>query len=278
MDYNLNYNPALKKYFGWATTPLLLGIILSSFAFAFSYGVSGWKEMRDKNKSIVRQLAITGEGKMATKPDLATFTAGVVTQAPKIKDAQLENTRKSNAMLDFLKQKGLEEKDLKTVGYSIYPQYSYPEPCPRGLPGYDSYPCLSQKTPKIISYEVRHTIEVKVRDLDKVDELLEGVVSNGANEVGSVNFSVENEEKVKAEARKKAIDNAREKALVLAKDLGVRLGKIVSFSESGGGFPIYAQSFEALKGGGGVASVPSPRVEPGEQEIHSIVTLTYEFK
>ena len=274
MDYNSNYNQEIKKYFGWATAPLLVGIILSSFAFW--YGVSAWKSAHDK--TTVRQISVTGEGKIAVRPDMATFTAGVVTNAVKVKDAQLENTRRSNAVIGFLKQKGLEEKDIKTVGYSIYPQYSYPDPCPLGLPGYESYRCPTDKTPKIKSYEVRHTLEIKVRDLDKTDELLDGLVTSGANEVGSVNFSVEDEEKIKVEARKKAITNAEEKAKVLAKDLGVRLGKIVSFSESGGGYPIYARALEAFDKGGGVASVPSPQVEPGEQEVSSNVTITYEFK
>ena len=96
--------------------------------------------------------------------------------------------------------------------------------------------------------------------------------------MGSLSFSVEDEEKIKVEARKKAIENAKEKAKVLAKDLGVRLGKMVSFSESGGGYPIYARTLEALGGGNGIVSAPSPQIEPGEQEIRSIVTVTYEFR
>lgn len=269
------FSSKIRQHVEWISFTLLVGLTLSSFAFAFWYGVSGWKTA--ESKTTIKQITITGEGKVAAKPDLAIFTTGVVTDALKVKDAQIDNTRRSNTVLEFLKQKGVEEKDIKTVGYSIFPQYSYPEPCPRGLPGLENYSCPSDKLPKIKSYQVHHTIEVKVHDLDKTDELLEGVVNNGANEVGSVNFSVENEEKIKIEARKKAIENAKEKAKVLAKDLGVRLGKIANFSESGGGFPIYAQSFEALRGGGGV-SAPAPRVEPGEEEIRSTVTITYEFK
>jgi hypothetical protein len=126
---------------------------------------------------------------------------------------------------------------------------------------------------------VRHTIEVKLRDLNKVDDLLAGVVEKGANEVSSIQFSVDDEEKVLAEARKKAIEDAKKKAEVLAEDLGVRLTKIVAFSEFGGG-PIFARSFEALgKGGDGGfgGAVPTPQIEPGEQEIRSFVNIVYEF-
>lgn len=249
----------------------MTGLALSSFAFAFWYGVSGWKEMRDKNT--VRQITVTGEGKIAAKPDLAIFMAGVVTEAARVKEAQSENTRRSNAMLEFLKQKGLEEKDIKTVGYSIFPQYKYNDAKPCILES-----CPPPRPPKIVSYQVRHTLEIRVRGLDKTDELLDGVVSNGANEVGSVNFSVEDKEKIKVEARKKAIATAKEKARVLAKDLSVRLGKITNFSESDGEFPIYARSFEALERSRGGVSAPAPRVETGEQEVRSTVTITYEFK
>lgn len=276
MDHIPNYTPEIKKFLGWATTPLLVGVILSSFTFAFWYGVSTWKTVHDK--TAVRQISVTGEGKVAVKPDLAIFTAGVITDAVKVKDAQLENTRRSNAMLGFLKQKGLEEKDVKTVGYSIYPQYSYPEPCPRGLPGYENYPCPPDKLPKIKNYQVRHIIEIKVRDLDKSDEFLEGVVTNGANEIGSVSFSVEDEEKIKIGARKKAIENAKEKASVLAKDLGVRLGKLTNFSEFGGEIPIFTRNISAMSKESGSPTAPSPEVAPGEQEIKSLVNITFEFK
>lgn len=260
----------IKKYLGGFSSPLLLGVLLSAFAFAFWYGVSGWKELQNVN--LTRQITVSGEGKVAVKPDIATFTVGVVTQAKKIKDAQLENTGRSNAILSYLREQGIPEKDTKTTNYSIYPQYQYFDtpPC------YAS-PCPPRKPPEITFYQVNHTLEVKVRDLDKVDELLEGVVASGANEVGSISFTVEDEKGAQEEARKKAIGDAEAKAGVLAQDLGVRLGRIVGFSESGGPFPIYARAFEA-KGGFGGDVAPAPEVQPGEQEIRSTVTITYEFR
>lgn len=252
---------------------LLVGLVLSAFAFGLSYLVDTWKIATDTQT--LRQIVVNGEGKIVTKPDLATFTAAVVTQSAKIKDTQKENTSRSNEVLGFLKSKGIEEKDLKTVGYFISPQYQYDSrPCIQIYPS----PCSPQGPPKITSYEVRHTVEVKVRDLNKVDELLSGVVEKGANEVGSISFSVDDEEKVKAEVREKAIEDAKAKAEVLADQLGVKLRRIVSFSESGGG-PIYARTFEVLgKGGGGNYAPSAPQVEPGEQEIRVFVTIVYEFR
>lgn len=247
---------------------LLIGLVLSSFAFAFGYGVRGW--WGSDEIKVPRQISVGGEGKIAMKPDMATFTAGVVTQAKKIKDAQADNNARSAAVTDFLKGQGIEEKDLQTVGYTIMPQYQYfsTPPCYTSL-------CPVSHPPEITGYEVRHTIEVKVRTLDKVDALLDGVVGKGANEVGSIQFGFQEDTKIRDDARAKAIDNAKTKAQTLAQELGVRLGKIVSFSESGGGYPIYAERAYGM-GGGGATLAPS--VQAGEQEITSSVTITYELK
>lgn len=250
-------------------TLFLVGLTLSSFAFAFWYLVSGWTIARDIPDT--KQISVSGEGKVAVRPDIAVFSAGVVTQKNSVKEAQDENSRSSNRILDFLKKSGIEDnKDVRTAGYNVYPQYEQIR-C-------FSFPCPSQ-SPRISFYEVRHTIEVKVRNLDSVDELLDGVAELGANEIGSVQFQVDDEEGVKREARKKAIEDAEEKARMLAKDLGVRLGDIVGFSESGGGFPIFARA--ALEGGFGgdrPLPAPAPKIAPGEQEIRSQVTITYEFR
>lgn len=261
----------LHRFAGYLIFLLILGLVLATFAFAYSYFVSARNESGEISQ---RQINVSGEGKVTVRPDIATFTAAVVTQAMKVQDAQSENTRRSNEVLAFLKSSGVEEKDLKTVGYHIIPQYQfdsrpciqiYPSPCP-------------QNPPRIVSYEVRHTVEVKVRDLNKVDDLLAGVVDKGANEVSSINFRVDDEAKVLAEARKKAIEDATAKAEVLADDLDIRLTRIVAFSEGGG--PIFPR-FEALGKGGDAGfggALPTPQVEPGEQEIQSFVNIVYEFR
>lgn len=271
MNFYNDLSPLWRKYLQALAMLLLAGLVASSFAFAFSYAVSAW--VAASTRITPRQISVQGEGKVAVRPDIAVFTAGVLTQAGKVGDAQKENTERSNAVLAFLKKQGIAEKDIKTVSYSINPQYQYFD----SLPCLGVRPCPPRPSPEIVSYDVRHTLEVKVRDLEKVDELLEGVVAAGANEVGSISFRVDDDEAVKAEARKMAIEDAENKAKKLARDLDVRLGRVTGFFESGAGFPVFAQS---LKGGfgGDVISAPAPSVEPGEQEIRSVVTITYEFR
>lgn len=223
-----------------------------------------------------RQLAVAGEGKTTVRPDVAVFTAGVVTQAGKVNDAQAENTRKSNAIIDFLKKRGVEEKDIKTTEYNIYPQYqsSFPPPCVAPGP----CPLTSIRPPETVSYQVRQTIQVKVRDLGKVDDLLAGVVSAGANEVGSITFKVDDPDAARATARKKAIDNAMAKAQILANDLGVRLKKIVAYSDESTNYPPPYIVNGLAEAKGIAAAAPGPQVQPGEQEVTANVTIIYEFR
>ncbi|MFY9462029.1 MAG: SIMPL domain-containing protein, partial [Candidatus Sungiibacteriota bacterium] len=193
----------------------------------------------------------------------------VLTEGASLIDAQKENTGRSNAVTDFLKKSSVAEKDAKTVGYNIFPQYSYPRPC-RVLP------CLEDETPKIIGYQIRHTLAITIRDITKAGDILSGVVEAGANEVSSLEFAIDEPDALKAEARKKAIDDARAKAERLAEGLGKRVGKIIDFSESGyfpGPIPFAAEAFG--KGGG---AAPSPEIQPGENEITVNVSVTYEFK
>lgn len=244
----------------------LLVLVLAAY-----FVVAIWKNAKAKDRPPV-EMSVTGEGKISVTPDVATLNATVMTENTRVKDAQQQNTDKSNMVITFLKDKGIEDKDIKTTSYNIYPQQEYytPPPCYTGT-------CPTTRPPRISGYQVRHTIEIKIRNLDIADDIVEGVVSAGANEVGSLAFKLDDEKGAQAEARKKAIADAKNKAQVLARDLGVRLGDIVGFSESGGPYPIYARTAFA-DGKGEAAAPPTPQVAPGEQEIVSTVTVTYEFK
>lgn len=237
------------KYLIWVGIATL--VILSVFILAKTDQVLN-------TAATTNTVSFNGEGKVLAKPDVAAISLSIVTEAVTSKSAQDENSRKSKAVTDFLKDQGVEEKDIKTTGYNIYPQYRYPQ--------YDK--------PEIRGYQVNQTMEVKVRDLDKVSSVLDGVVSAGVNQVNSLSFEIDEPEKLKAEARQKAIEDARAKADELEDHLGVDLGKIVNFSESIGGFPgpIFYAAERGMGGGGG------PSVPTGENEIIVQVTITYQIK
>ncbi len=264
-----NNMSGIKKYFGYYTAPIMISIFILVLAYAFYLFVSNWNAW--DNISNKKQISIAGEGKVYARPDMATFIASVITKAKKVKEAQLENTKLSNQIIEYLAQNGIKDKDVKTTHYSINPQY---ESCVQ-------YPCPPQPYPQsprtITAYEVHHSLKVIVRDLEKIDDLLDGVVTNGANEINSINFEIDNEEALKAEARKKAINNAKERAEVLAKELGIRLKEILFFSESGSYPPVYSRYLKSYDSEATDSSA-APQVQAGEQEIISNVTIAYEFE
>ena len=200
------------KYLIWSGTAVT--VILAVFLLASTNRVLN-------TTTTTNTISFNGEGKVLAKPDVAAISLSIVTEAVTSKAAQDDNSSKSKAVSDFLKKQGVEEKDIKTTGYNIYPQYRYPQ--------YDK--------PEIRGYQVNQTMEVKVRDLGKVSSILDGVVSAGVNQVNSLSFEIDEPEKLKAEARQKAIEDARSKADELEDQLGVNLGKIINFSESICAFP-----------------------------------------
>jgi uncharacterized protein YggE len=209
--------------------------------------------------STANTVTFTGEGKVLAKPDVAMVDFAIVTDAKDSKTAQDKNSAKSKTVVEFLKKQGIEEKDIKTSGYNIYPQYSYPR--------YDK--------PEIQGYTVNQTIQVKIRNLENVSKVLDGVVAAGVNQVNNLQFTIDEPEKLKAEARSKAIIAAKAKADELKGQIGLKLGRIVNFSENIGGYAVpmmYAKSMEGGVGGGG------PTVPSGENEITVNVTITYQIK
>lgn len=201
-------------------------------------------------------IAVSGEGKVLAKPDIGQVDLSVISDAVSVAAAQKDNTGKMDKIIKAMKDSGIKEEDLKTASYDISPRYQY-----------------SAGKSTIIGYEVTQTLEVKIRDLDKVGEILGQAAALGANQVGSLIFTFDNPEKFKSEARQKAVANAKEKAEDLAGSLGVKLGKIVSFSESVSGEPVPIYAREALGMGGGAA----PEIQTGQNEIQVNVNLAYEI-
>ncbi len=212
-------------------------------------------------------IAFTGEGKVLAKPDVAVVDLSIVTEAASSKAAQDQNSQKSQALTSFLKKAGVAEKDIKTTGYNIYPQYYYPV-----------YGDTKGSQPRITGYQVNQTVQVKVRDLEKVDEILDGVVGAGVNQVNNLQLTVDNPEALRDQARQKAIDDAKSKARSLANQLDISLGRITNFTENTGGYPVpmyYAKDMVAEGRGGGPTT---PSIQAGENEITVSVTLTYQIK
>ncbi|TSC91393.1 MAG: hypothetical protein CEN90_522 [Parcubacteria group bacterium Licking1014_17] len=212
-------------------------------------------------------VSFSGEGKVTAKPDISVMNFTIETRAADSKTAQDSNTKKSNAVVDYLKQQGVEDKDVKTSSYFIQPEYG----------AWCYYPkCNPERPGKIIGYIVNQGFEVKIRDLTKVSIITDGVVTAGANRIDGITFTIEDTDALKAKAREEAIKKAKQKAVELEQQVGIDLGKIVNFSESGN-FPVqmaYDKANLGIGGGGGAG----PSLPTGENDIVVDVTITYQIK
>lgn len=217
-------------------------------------------------------LTVSGEGEVFAVPDTGTFSVTVRETARQVKDAQDAASKKGNDIISYLKQGGVDEKDIKTVDYSVSPQYEWTKTActPEGY-------CPPGKQ-VLTGFQVSQTLGVKVRDTKKAGDLLSGVGSRGASEVSGLSFTIDDEDALKAEARGKAIAQAKEKAETLAESLGVSLVRIVGFYENEGG-PIYAYGIGgAERMTADVTPKIAPQIPVGQNKITSNVSVTYEIR
>jgi uncharacterized protein YggE len=232
-------------------------------------------------------ISFSGHGEVTAVPDIANVDFTISKDASTVKDAQAGVASIEKTALDFLKGKSIADKDIQTANASFYPKYEYkqavcpPIPMGAGTAGVTVSPSSPYYCPSgkqvLVGYTASESISVKVRNIDNVGDIMQGLGTTGVSNLNGPNFAIDNEDALQIQARKIAIDDAKAKAQVLAKDLGVNLGKITSFSDSSGGYPIMYAKNEMLS----TAAVPSaaPAVIPkGENTISSDVTITYEIR
>lgn len=213
-----------------------------------------------------RTITVSGEGKLDTTPDIATISASVIARGSDAGTVQAEATKKMNAVIAFVKSQNVKSEDIKTTSFNVYPTTRW-----------------DPKTGEAIQtgYEATQTITIKVRDVNTNKEhagvIAGGLVPAGANQVYGVEYTIDNPEMQRAIARQKAFDNAFAKAATMASQNGVRIARVITFTESTGyGGPIYYARDMAMGKGGAEAPVPS--IEPGTQEVNVNVSVTYEIR
>lgn len=264
------FDPADKKKI--VRYLVILAVTLSVFV-----GVKTLNSLKEysyigKDVPAMNAISVIGEAEISIKPDVASFTYTVLEEGKTAGEAQTKATEKSNATIKALKDAGIEDKDIKTVSYNIFPKYEYTgSVC-------NQFSCPPGKS--IISgYEVSQSVEVKVRDIEKAGDMLALVGGLNVSSVSGLNFVVDDMEALKAEVRKQAIVDAKEKAKVLSKELGVKFDSIISFYETGEDMYPPIMSERAY---GGVMAMDAVKVSPtiptGENKLKSQVTITYSIK
>ena len=185
---------------------IILGVFLTMLTIAEMI------DIRDKIQITGNTITVFDSGEIYAKPDLALSTFSVVTEAKTVGEAMDENAKKMNDIIYFIKEQGVEEKDLKTTGFNLYPRYEYQKV------ETEIYPYPPGKR-VLVGYEVTQSLEVKIRDMTKIGEIIQGTAENGANQVGDLQFVIDKQDELKAKARAQAIEKAKAKAEELASQL-----------------------------------------------------------
>jgi len=202
-------------------------------------------------------FSVEGVGKVSAPPDIAVVNVGVAANGTSVKGVQDELNRKINAVSEAVKRAGVKSEDIQTSNYSIYPQYDY----------------QSGVSP-ITGYQASSNLTIKVRDIDRTNEVIDGATAAGANQVGGISFDVDDKAKAQNEAREKAVADAKQKAEDAARIAGFRLGRVVNYQESFADNrpPIIFEKAQITD------SREPTQVEPGSSEIVVTVTLSYQIQ
>ena len=234
-----------------------------------------------QNKSINQQsnfqITVSGQGKVYAKPDVAVVSLGVTAQAKTVADVTKSNTEKMNAVIEAVKKLGVEDKDIETTNYSLNPVYdSYAVPVSASSSVPVIYPVRTGTT--LTGYKLDQNVQVKIRDFTKISDILAQSTASGANLVGNLQFTIDNPEQFKEQAKAKAIAEAKKNAQNLEKDSGISLGKLINVYENYNYPEIYNSKAVGMGGASMDSVAPAPTIQPGQQEINVTINLTYQVR
>ncbi|MDO8499790.1 MAG: SIMPL domain-containing protein [bacterium] len=208
-------------------------------------------------------IQVNGYGKVNGMNDIAVTTIGYSNIDKDVAKAQADNKKVMDKIMADLKQLGVADKDTQT-NYSVYPDYSYTQAGGQQLNG----------------YRVTNQVTIKIRDLSKVTNVLALAGKYGATEVNGLNFTIDDPENLKAEARDKAVADARMKAVKLSLSLGVNLGTVISYTEYEGGNNYPMAQYKSLgmgaEGGGG-SPLALDVVAGGSNDVVMNTSITYQI-
>lgn len=310
-EHNWNFDDA-KVNNAMRVTGLILLALLSVFVLIKTMGEVKAFGTIGQAPSTPYMITVSGEGEVAGVKDIATLSFSSYGKGKTASEAQSIAAESNNKAIAFLKSKGIDGKDISTESYNTYPTYDQKvKPCIyegvsaegsagsakgaeiMGAPAPTPDMGVSVSRPTVIvaptapcnnyesvitGYETNQSIQVKIRGIDKnpalTGEIITGLAGAGVR-VGSLQNSIDNIDELKSEARAIAISKAHAEAKDIARSLGAHLGKVVSFNENGGGYPMYDRAMMSAKA---EAAPVSPEIPAGEGKVISNVSVTYEIR
>ena len=239
---------------------MTLFFAISVILFSFSLVGKSLAAGESSDQPTKRTVNVSGQGTIKASPDIAYVTVGVITEHADAKTAQQNNAKAMGDVVNQIKNSGVKSEDIKTVNFSIYPRSDY-----------------NQKTgvSKIVGYTVNNLVQVTVRDMTSVGNILDIASANGANVANNISFGLSDYEKYYNQALKDAVTKAKVRAGTMAEALGISLKTPVTVTENGGySPPAYNYGMYDMKAS---AASPQTPVEAGDLEIKASVNLTYEY-
>jgi uncharacterized protein len=206
----------------------------------------------------VSSIRVTGNAKISAQPDRVQIDIGVSTRAPKSQDAASQNARAADAVLAAVKGAAGSSATLKTINYSLNPEYQYH---PNG------------GEPTLTGYTAANTVQVTLDDLTRISAVLDAATHAGANQVQGIRFTLKDEEQVRMQALRAAAQRARAEAEVLASALNLRIDRVLQAEEAGGAVPVFQPAPRMMAAAAPAAATP---VEAGTLDVNAAVTLTVE--
>lgn len=200
-------------------------------------------------------LSVSASGDATRIPDVATISAGVVTQAADANAALRANAEQMNRLMDAVRKAGIAERDIRTSDLGVSPQYRRADGEAREISG----------------YEARNTVNLTIRDISGLGGVIDALVAAGANQVYGPHFEIGEPEAARDEARRAALDAARARAELYADALGMRVHRIVSISEGGGFMPRPMMAMRAMD------TMESSPVSPGESTVSVNLDVVFEL-
>ena len=232
-------------------------VVVAGLFYLMGQYIASQPQRIQQESAAQREINVQGKGEVIAKPDVARLSLGVqIDTPPSAKHALELLTQKFSAVVQALKTAGIKEADIKTTNVAVNPVYDF------------------QGTQTLKGFGASETVEVTIRDLDKVGDVLAQATAQGVNQAGGVSFEVDDPTALQEEVQSKAIQDAEQKAKRLSKLLGVSLGPVKAFKVDEaptlpGPVPMRAGAAEGVGG---------PPVPAGTQSITTTVTVTYELR
>lgn len=204
------------------------------------------------------RLDVVATGEVTRVPDIARISAGVITQAQSATEAIRLNAQRMSAVRDALRRAGIADRDIQTSTLSLQPDYRYAENQP----------------PTLTGYRASNEVSIRFREIAQTGRILDALVAQGANQINGPSLEIDRPEAALDEARTAAIANARARADLYARSLGMRVRRILSVSETGmPGMPMPRPMAMAR-----VAAADAANIDPGEQRLGVSLTVSFELE